>query len=336
MHLATKIVISILPVIVFLIALIFLDSYKLVRAKLILLMILFGFAVAFVCLFINTRLMDLLGWETRHYTRYIAPFIEELFKGSCIAYLITRKRTGFMVDAAIYSFAAGAGFAITENIYNLYVLPESSLLYCILRGFGTAIMHGGTTALFGTISMSIHERNASNPARIFLPGLLVAAAIHSLFNHFLISPVLSALGLVIGLPLIMLFVFYRSEKGLRRWLGVGFDTDAQLLEMITAGEILHTRIGDYFMSFKDKVSGEVLADMLCLLRIHLELSIRGKGILLMREAGFEIPEDPEVKEKFAELRYLEKSVGRTGRLAIMPLLRWSSRDLWQLYMLGKK
>lgn len=336
MLLTTRIAISILPVIVFLIALIFLDSYKLVKFRSVLMTILVGFAAAFVCFFINTRLMGLVGWEARNYTRYIAPFIEELFKGSYIAYLITRKRTGFMVDAAIYSFAIGAGFAITENIYNLYVIPGPSLFYAIMRGFGTAIMHGGATALFGIISMGLFERNGSNPARTLLPGFLVAAIIHSLFNHFLISPVLSALSLVVVLPLIMVFVFYRSEKSLQRWLGVGFDTDAQLLEMITTGEILHTRIGDYFMSFKDRIPGEVLADMLCLLRIHLELSIRAKGILLMREAGFEIPEDPEIKERFDELRYLEKSVGKTGRLAIMPLLRWSSRDLWQLYMLGKK
>jgi hypothetical protein len=41
-----------------------------------------------------------------------------------------------------------------------------------------------------------------------------------------------------------------------------------------------------------------------------------------------------VQAKFDELKYLEKSIGRTGRFAIMPVLRWSSRDLWQLHMLG--
>jgi hypothetical protein len=76
--------------------------------------------------------------------------------------------------------------------------------------------------------------------------------------------------------------------------------------------------------------------MLCLLHIHLELSIRAKGLLLMRETGHEPPLDPEIAEKFAELRYLEKSIGKTGRLTILPILRWSSRDLWQLYMLGRK
>jgi len=74
--------------------------------------------------------------------------------------------------------------------------------------------------------------------------------------------------------------------------------------------------------------------MLCLLRLHLELSIGAKGLLLMREAGFRVGADPEVKEKFAELRYLEWSIGKTGKLTIEPFLHMSTRHLWQLYVLG--
>ena len=44
---------------------------------------------------------------------------------------------------------------------------------------------------------------------------------------------------------------------------------------------------------------------------------------------------PGTREKFAEMRYLEKSIGRTGLLALQPMLHMSHKDLWQLYMLGK-
>jgi hypothetical protein len=33
------------------------------------------------------------------------------------------------------------------------------------------------------------------------------------------------------------------------------------------------------------------------------------------------------------MRYLERSVGKTGRLAVVPLLHGSSKDVWQLKML---
>jgi hypothetical protein len=169
-----------------------------------------------------------------------------------------------------------------------------------------------------------------------VPGLAAATLIHSLYNYGLVNPVLSALCVVVALPLVMMLVFHRSERGLQTWLGVGFDSDSQLLEMITTGTIAETRVGRYLLSLKARFPGETVADMLCLVRLHVELALKAKGILLMREAGFEAKPDPEVREKFDELRYLEKSIGRTGLLAIEPVLHWSSRDLWQLYMLGRK
>ena len=72
-----------------------------------------------------------------------------------------------------------------------------------------------------------------------------------------------------------------------------------------------------------------------LLRLYTELALRAKGVLMMRESGFDVPVDEATREKFAELRYLEKSVGSTGRLALAPMLHMSHKDLWQLYMLGK-
>ena len=79
-----------------------------------------------------------------------------------------------------------------------------------------------------------------------------------------------------------------------------------------------------------------MVDMLCFLRIHLELAIRAKGILMMQGAGFRIPVDPELRAKFDELQFLERSIGKTGRLALFPLLHTSHRDLWQIYLIDKK
>ena len=332
-----RILISVLPVVVFLIALMFLDSYKLIRFRTVLLTVCLGFGVAFACWYINDSLKELLGFEHTRYAKYVSPIVEEALKASYIVFLISSKRVGFMVDGAIRGFAMGTGFAIVENVIMLSQLPDTSMFIWIIRGFGTAVMHGGTTALFGIISKDLSDRHESSAAWILLPGLLIAIIIHSAYNHLIyISPELSAAGIVIGLPLVMLLVFQQSERSLKKWLGIGFDTDSELFEMITSGNITETRIGKYLISLKSRFPGEVVADMLCLLRIHLELSIRAKGMLLMREAGFDAPLDPEIKERFQELNYLEKSIGKTGRLTIMPFLRWSSHDLWQLYMLGKR
>jgi hypothetical protein len=70
------------------------------------------------------------------------------------------------------------------------------------------------------------------------------------------------------------------------------------------------------------------------MRLYTELSLRAKGILMLRENGLESPPaDEETREKFTELRYLEKSIGVTGLRALRPVLKLRQRELWQLYML---
>ena len=93
--------------------------------------------------------------------------------------------------------------------------------------------------------------------------------------------------------------------------------------------------GRYLDTLKRRFHGPVVADLLCYLRLHTELALRAKGVLLMRENGFDVPVDEATRDKFTELEYLEKSIGRTGLLALKPMLHMRHKDLWQLYMLGK-
>ena len=328
--------VSLLPVFYFLVAFIVLDSYKLVKFRSILLTIIIGCATAVVSLFINSFLISILNVDFSFYSKYGAPVIEELVKAGYMVYLIKSKRIGFLVDAAIYGFAIGAGFALVENIYYLNQLQDAGIFLWIIRGLGTAVMHGGTTATFGIMSKNISDRRFTERLRVFLPGCFVAIVIHSFFNHVVFySPLLTTVLQLVILPLVLMVVFSRSEKSLQLWLEVGLDTDVILLDMITTGNIGETKIGRYLDSLKGRFPGEIVADMLCLLRIHLELSVRAKGILMMREAGFDPPADPEIREKFKEMKYLQKSIGKTGRLAISPFLHTSSRELWQLHLLHK-
>ena len=167
----------------------------------------------------------------------------------------------------------------------------------------------------------------------FIPGLLVAAVLHSLYNHFILPPVMTTIVLYATLPAILLFAFWQSERSTKHWLGTQMDVDAELLEIINSGSISESRIGHYVETIRQQFSPEVLVDMLCYLRIHVELAISAKGLLMMREAGFKAAPPAGTAEQFRELRHLEKSIGPTGRLALAPFLHQSTRDLWQIYML---
>lgn len=329
------IVISLAPVFLFLVALIFLDSYKLVRARGVSGAILFGCAAAGASYFINSWTQGLIGLPFVTFTRYGAPVNEEILKALFIVYLLRKQRIGFMVDAAIYGFAVGAGFAFIENLYYLTTSVADDMFLWIVRGFGTAVMHGGATAIVAIVAKREAEERSTESPLVLWKGLLLAVLIHSYYNHFLFHPLFSPLTIIAGLPLLLAAVFQASERSTREWLGVGFDTDVQLLEMITSGNLTQTRVGTYLKTLQDRFRGEIIADMICYLQIYLELSIRAKGMLLLREAGFTPPaaEDADVRAKFKELAYLQQSIGATGRLALHPFLRTSSRDLWQLNFL---
>ena len=101
----------------------------------------------------------------------------------------------------------------------------------------------------------------------------------------------------------------------------------------SVGLILESRIGRYLVSLKNKIPGEVLADMLCYLQISVELALKAKGTLLMHEAGFDSTLDDEVKNKLKELKQLEMHIGKTGKRILAPFLHVKSQDLWQIHML---
>lgn len=330
-----RLAVGLLPVLCFLIALLSLDSFKLVRLRTVLLLLVVGGVVAAVSLQANRSIVALSGVGTATLARYIAPFVEETLKGAIVVFLIVRRRVGFLVDAAIVGFAVGAGFAAVENAHFAMALDQPRIAVWLVRGFGTAIMHGGVTASMAIISKSRADRGRRTSARGYLPGWAIAVAIHSGFNHFVLAPDLSTLVLLVVLPAIFVQVFQASERATREWLGTGFDTDAELLRIIREGKIGESRVGEYLRSIRERFSATTVADMICLLRLRLELSIRAKGILILREAGATPKPDPEVREKFAELRYLEKSIGPTGLAALHPILHFSDQDLWQYHLLDR-
>lgn len=326
-----------LPVTLFLLTLVALDSYKLVRPRTVAWLLAFGCGAALLALVVNPRLQSALGLEVRYVARYVAPLVEEAFKGAAIVFAISRRRVGFLVDAAIWGFAVGAAFATVENVSYLLALGAPNVAVWVVRGFGTAVMHGGTTALLAVVSKHLSERHGSTgwwlPFWTYGPGFVLALAVHSAYNHFYLSPSLSALTLLVVLPVLFVAVYSVSERATRLWLGVGFDRDQELLAIVRRGKVSETRIGRYLRDLKERFSPAAVADMLCLILLHLELSVKAKGALIMQEHGFTPPVDPEVESHLLEIRYLEKSIGKIGLIALNPIVQTSSRDRWSFHRL---
>ncbi len=325
--------VSVLPVCLFLGALVLLDSYKLIPLRAILYAVAAGAAAGVVSYGINVSLQPALQMDLRRYTVLVAPILEELLKAVYIVWLLRRNKVGFVVDAATYGFAVGTGFAFVENIFALNIHPNPTIWTWIVRGFGTALMHGGTSAIFAMITRNLTNRASAFRLSLVLPGLAVAVVLHALYNEFLVAPLLATALIVLVFPYIVMFLFEKSERETSSWLGTGFDTDQELLRVMRAGEVSTTPVGDYLKGLRTSFPPEVIVDMMGLLRLRAELGVRAKGMLLMREAGFEAEADPSVRPKLEEVRYLEKSIGRTGMRALKPFIHTSTQDLWQMNLL---
>ena len=246
--------IGLAPVLCFLGALVLLDSYKLVRLRWVVMAVVGGMAIAGIAYFVNGALLE--HFDFHFYTRYVSPFIEETLKALAIVALVRAHRIGFLVDAAIFGFAVGAGFALVENLDYLSMAPHSGIGTWFVRGFGTAIMHGGATAIFAVASVALLGR-----AYAYIPGFALAVVLHSAFNHFFFSPLASTAGVAIVMPLLLNAVFARSETAVGDWLGRGFDADAEMLELINSGQLSGSPVGRYLHQLKDRFQGLVVADL---------------------------------------------------------------------------
>ena len=323
---------GVLPVLAFLGALAALDTFKLVRIGRIATALACGGAAALIALAINSLFFDNLeaSFDT-NYAQFGAPWVEELLKAAWVVYLVRSEKVGFMVDSAICGFATGAGFALIENLSYWEQWGGDGLTVWLLRGFGTAVMHGGTTAIVGVVAVELQRRGT---VRAFVPGVLLAVAIHTGWDVALLSPLQASLVVVLGLPPLFILMFVRSEKSLQDWIGSKLAKDIDVMEMIETGHFLETPSGQYLKSL-NAFQPQVLGDMLCILQLTSELSAESKGNMIRRMAGLPVEDDPELPGKLKELEYLERSIGLAGRSALGPLLSLSPRDRWELKRLSE-
>jgi protease PrsW len=328
----TTALVAFLPVFLFLGVLLLMDSFKLARPSAIAVALGWGVVAAFISEAIYPLLGSALGVSADHYSRFVAPVTEEGTKGLFIVYLVLRRRIGFPVDGAQLGFAVGTGFAVVENYHYLQVLSDAGLVLWAVRGLGTAMLHGATTAVLAMLSPTATGRQERS-ASMFLPGWVAAIVLHATFNVLPVSPLTKTAAILILLPLIVLYVFERSERATREWIGGGLDLDLILHETFASDALSDTSFGNYLKELRHRFPGEVVADMLCLLRVEVELSIQAKGVLIARAAGVKMAVHPDAHSAVNEIRHLRASIGRTGLLALAPVHVTTYRDDWHRYLL---
>ena len=332
------VLVALLPVLCFLALLRLFDSYKLTRLSMVLATLAAGVVAALASYPASLLALGPLGLAPATYSQHVAPLVEEVLKGLLIVWLVRSNRIGFLVDAAIFGFAVGSGFALVENLAYLHMVPDASRATWVVRGFGTAVMHGGTTAVLAVVALTLIDRLAGAARALsFLPGLAMATALHWGFNFLTDWPQWAMLATLVVVPAVLIVVFRHSETVLAVWLGDSFDADAHMLDMLNSGSFADSPAGRYLQTLKQVFDGPIMADVLCYVRVFTELSLRAKGLLMLRETGFPVaPIDDETRSRLEELQYLERSIGATGLRALQPLLRIDRKELTQLHLLASR
>ncbi len=345
--LALKFVIAVTPVIVLLIAFDRFDLFNLISLRWIAVLVFLGGAVAGASFLVNWRVMDGFPIGFSSYSRYIAPPIEESLKGALVVLLFALNRIGFKLDAAVTGFAVGAGFSMVENAWFLTIQGDANVGAWLVRGLGTAVMHGGATALFATVAHEMTERQAEGAAHsyrfnplLFLPGLALATALHSAFNHFAEQPLLAMILTFLLVPMTLLLVFTRGEQSATRWMEADRAAHAQALADIRAGHFAQSPTGRALHTLAHRFARHgraAEADLMEFIELKTELVLRAEEIMLSAddngqpgELAAPLTPQPEDRAKFERLQALESKLGKPLLRAIGPKLAFSRNDLWEL------
>jgi RsiW-degrading membrane proteinase PrsW (M82 family) len=337
LDLLVKAVTAMAPVLVLLLALDRLDIFNLISFRMIGLLVLTGGVVAGLSFLANWRVMDGFPIGFSAYSRYVAPLVEEPLKALPIIWLFAANRIGFKLDCAIAGFAVGAGFSMVENAWYLHVITDANYSAWLVRGFGTAVMHGGATAIFAAVSHEFSERQLEADAThyklnplIFAPGLGLAYVLHSAFNHFPEEPALAMALTLVFVPLTLFGIFSLSEGATKKWITTDRDMHRQVLSDIRSGRFAESESGRALKDVSSRFNAATAADVWRYLELKTELVLRNEELMLQIQDGQSPPLTSDDRDKVKRLEGLEESLGSGVLAAIAPKLRFSRNDLWEL------
>jgi RsiW-degrading membrane proteinase PrsW (M82 family) len=329
--------VALVPVLLMVLLFSWLDVFKVMAPREMVGPLIMGGFAALVAWPISGQLLDNLPMGYSFYSRVVAPWIEEALKTLPIALLIMANRIGYKTDAIIFGFAIGAGFSVVENIFYLLRFPELTTPVWLVRGLGTAVMHGATTAILAVVAHQLGERELRREGAHhgfsplwFLPGYLLATVIHLVFNQFPHRPGLVMLATVLAAPLLLLALLRFGESETQQWLAEESEGHRRWLDEWRAGGFPADHRGQRIAALAAR-STKVEADLIrCYCMLKTELVLTAEEELLDRDRKLEDDEREVLRENFDRLSRLQREIGRTGFAALRPLLPFSRNDEWEL------
>jgi RsiW-degrading membrane proteinase PrsW (M82 family) len=334
---------ALVPVLLLLALFDWLDAFELVSFREILVLLLLGGIAALLSWPVSGRLLDTLPIGFSIYSRFVAPWIEEAIKAAMMIMLFRMNRIGYKLDAVIAGFAIGAGFSVIENIIYLVRFPDYGAGTWLVRGFGTAVMHGTTLAVLASIAHEFSERETREAAgdfdfRLwgFVPGYLVAVALHMTFNQFPDRPMLAMIGAIMIAPVTLIAIFHFGTREAERWLISEMAEHRAVVETLRSGGWPESPAGRKIAALAERLDGEGAKRVRRYWELQAWLVAEAEETLMEEAAGDAEFDAAEVRAAFAELDGLKRALGRSTFAALQALLPFSRNDQWEVAELKQR
>lgn len=335
--------VALIPVLVLLAIFIWLDAFKLMSAKEVAVLLLLGALGALVAWPISGRLLDTLPIGFSLYSRFVAPWIEEAIKAAIIIGLFRFNRIGYKLDAVISGFAIGAGFSVVENIFYLTLFPSYGTGTWLVRGFGTAIMHGTTLAILAAMAHEFAERETRETAAAydfhlfwFIPGYGVAVALHTAFNQFPSRPMIAMLGAIVVAPIVLIGILNFGTEEARRWLVSECAEHRAQLEALQAGRWPDGPAGEKVAALTGRLDPESAKRVRRYWELHAWLVAEAEETMIEESEGDAIFDPTQIRAALSEMEGLKKALGRSTFTALKAILPFSRNDLWEVNELRQR
>ena len=328
---------ALVPVLVLLAIFTWLDAFALMRMREVLLLLVLGGVAAVVAYPISGRMIDTLPIGFNFYSRYVAPWIEEGLKAIVMIALFRMNRIGYKLDAVVSGFAIGAGFSVVENILYLTLFPDYGAGTWLVRGLGTAVMHGTTLALLAAIAHEFAERENREAASDFkfnllwfVPGYLVAVAIHTAFNHFPDQPLVAMMGAIIVAPIAIMAIFHFGTAEAQGWLTAEAAEHRAQLDALRAGNWPDSPSGRKVAALAARLDPEAAKRVRRYWELQAWLVLEAEEMMMEEAAGDATIDKPQVRAALFEQDGLKRALGKSTFAALKALLPFSRNDYWEV------
>lgn len=334
---------ALVPVLILLGVFVWLDAFKLTSLGEILVLLALGGVGALAAYPVSGRLIDTLPIGFSNYSRFVAPWIEEAIKALIMIGLFRFNRIGYKLDAVISGFAIGAGFSVVENILYLIVYPDYGAGTWLVRGLGTAVMHGTTLAILGAVAHELAERETREAAADykfnllwFVPGYLIAVAIHTAFNQFPDRPLVAMMGAVVIAPIALIAIFQFGTAEAQRWLTADLAEHEAQLARLSAGEWPDSPSGRKIAALAARLDPESAKRARRYWEVMAWLVVQAEETMKEEAEGDVDLRQGQVRAAFAELAGLRQALGRSTFAVVNALLPFSRNDYWEVSELRQR